>query len=110
VSWSQGQTAIEIDDSWQEAMPRFHFAAESEENFASQIKQGVYTRVRFLSEPSEAFFTAAAASSTYLDQAPVLANGRFELLHYLREISLSHDYHRYGNLGLREGELRKEIL
>jgi RHH-type proline utilization regulon transcriptional repressor/proline dehydrogenase/delta 1-pyrroline-5-carboxylate dehydrogenase len=38
----------------------------------------------------------------------VLAEGRLELLWYLREQSISHDYHRYGNLGLRAGEARHE--
>ncbi|MEN9654219.1 MAG: putative proline dehydrogenase/delta-pyrroline-5-carboxylate dehydrogenase, partial [Chlamydiota bacterium] len=37
------------------------------------------------------------------------ANGRLELLHYLREVSVSIDYHRYGNLGPREGEIRKVV-
>jgi RHH-type proline utilization regulon transcriptional repressor/proline dehydrogenase/delta 1-pyrroline-5-carboxylate dehydrogenase len=36
----------------------------------------------------------------------VLAHGRIELLRYLREQSISHDYHRYGNLGARAGEAR----
>ena len=31
---------------------------------------------------------------------------RIELLKYLREQSLSVDYHRFGNLGAREGEAR----
>jgi RHH-type proline utilization regulon transcriptional repressor/proline dehydrogenase/delta 1-pyrroline-5-carboxylate dehydrogenase len=30
-------------------------------------------------------------------------------LHYLQEVSISIDYHRYGNLGLRDGELRSPI-
>ena len=41
---------------------------------------------------------------------PVLAEGRIELLWYLREQSISHDYHRYGNLGPRGGERRAEPL
>jgi RHH-type transcriptional regulator, proline utilization regulon repressor / proline dehydrogenase / delta 1-pyrroline-5-carboxylate dehydrogenase len=48
-------------------------------------------------------------TAIHVIHAPVLANGRIELLHYLREVSISIDYHRYGNLGLREGELRKPI-
>ncbi|NGX44721.1 MAG: hypothetical protein K1060chlam3_00896, partial [Candidatus Anoxychlamydiales bacterium] len=41
--------------------------------------------------------------------APVLANGRFELLHYIKEISITYEYHRYGNLGIKESEMRKPI-
>jgi RHH-type proline utilization regulon transcriptional repressor/proline dehydrogenase/delta 1-pyrroline-5-carboxylate dehydrogenase len=28
-------------------------------------------------------------------------DGRIELLHYIQEQSVSHNYHRYGNLGER---------
>jgi len=48
-------------------------------------------------------------SATFLDIAPVLSSGRFEILHYLREVSISYHYHRYGNLGTREGEMRKPL-
>ena len=33
--------------------------------------------------------------------------GRVELLWYVREQSISHDYHRYGNLGARASEARR---
>ncbi len=36
----------------------------------------------------------------------MLANGRVELLRYLREQSVSVEVHRHGNLGDREGEDR----
>jgi RHH-type proline utilization regulon transcriptional repressor/proline dehydrogenase/delta 1-pyrroline-5-carboxylate dehydrogenase len=53
---------------------------------------------------------SAAEVSCYLCHLPVLASGRVELLNYLREMALSVDYHRYGNLGVREGEHRNPIL
>ncbi|MBC8326461.1 MAG: hypothetical protein H8E27_12630 [Verrucomicrobia subdivision 3 bacterium] len=40
---------------------------------------------------------------------PVLAEGRLELLWYVEEQSLSHDYHRYGNLGARGNEKRAGV-
>jgi RHH-type proline utilization regulon transcriptional repressor/proline dehydrogenase/delta 1-pyrroline-5-carboxylate dehydrogenase len=40
----------------------------------------------------------------------MLGVGRIELLHYLREQSLSVDYHRYGNLGARGDEGRAPVL
>jgi RHH-type transcriptional regulator, proline utilization regulon repressor / proline dehydrogenase / delta 1-pyrroline-5-carboxylate dehydrogenase len=49
---------------------------------------------------------AATQAGLYLADEPVLAEGRIELLWYLREQSISHDYHRYGNLGTRAGEKR----
>ncbi len=42
----------------------------------------------------------AAERSIPIKDAPVLSSGRFELLNYLREVSLSINYHRYGYLGL----------
>ena len=42
--------------------------------------------------------------------APVSGEGRLEMLWYLREQSISTDYHRYGNLGLRANEPRAQVL
>jgi RHH-type proline utilization regulon transcriptional repressor/proline dehydrogenase/delta 1-pyrroline-5-carboxylate dehydrogenase len=39
---------------------------------------------------------------------PVLPIGRLELLHYLREQTISSDYHRYGNLGVR-GLMQRKV-
>ena len=38
------------------------------------------------------------------------AEGRLELLWYVREQSISTDYHRYGNLGIRADEERAEVM
>jgi len=46
----------------------------------------------------------------YVADVPVSLNGRVELLWYLREQSVSHVYHRYGNLGIRADEVRSEPL
>jgi RHH-type proline utilization regulon transcriptional repressor/proline dehydrogenase/delta 1-pyrroline-5-carboxylate dehydrogenase len=46
---------------------------------------------------------AAAAAGLWIADGPVVGQGRVELLWYLREQSVSHDYHRYGNLGRRGG-------
>ena len=52
--------------------------------------------------------TVESALEKLLGQrTPVLAAGRIELLWYLREQSISWDYHRYGNLGERANERRK---
>ncbi len=53
-------------------------------------------------------FQAAGESGVCVVAAPVLAEGRVELLWYLEEQSLSIDYHRYGNLGSRAAEPRSE--
>jgi RHH-type proline utilization regulon transcriptional repressor/proline dehydrogenase/delta 1-pyrroline-5-carboxylate dehydrogenase len=83
---------------------------EKEENFLKRVDGSAFERIRLLSAPSEQLLKVAAERGCYLDTEPVLASGKFELLHYLHEISISYDYHRYGNLGLREAEPRKPIL
>ena len=52
---------------------------------------------------------AAAAVGQWIADVPEVAAGRIELLWYLREQSISHDYHRYGNLGRRAGEARRPL-
>ena len=47
-------------------------------------------------------FTAAAGHGVHVARDPVMMEGRLELLHYLKEQSISSNYHRYGNLGERE--------
>jgi RHH-type proline utilization regulon transcriptional repressor/proline dehydrogenase/delta 1-pyrroline-5-carboxylate dehydrogenase len=53
--------------------------------------------------------TALAQAACNVNIAEVMANGRLELLYLLREVSISHDYHRYGNLGTREKEKRRPL-
>jgi RHH-type proline utilization regulon transcriptional repressor/proline dehydrogenase/delta 1-pyrroline-5-carboxylate dehydrogenase len=45
--------------------------------------------------------TVASEHGAHIADEPLLPDGGLELLHYLREQSLSVDYHRYGNLGAR---------
>lgn len=95
---------------WIELISVLPVVEEEDEAFLERVRTKKIERIRVVKEPSEALLLAAAESATHIVSEPVLANGRYELLHYLREVSLSIDYHRYGNLGLREGELRKAIL
>ena len=55
-------------------------------------------RIRLLGEPPQVLVDETGQAGIHLETAPVLAVGRFELLNYVRERSLSHRYHRYGNL------------
>lgn len=106
ISWSSRQKEFE----WIELLPSLCVVKESEEEFLERVKGGMMERIRLVQPASKMLQEAAAESATHIVDVPVLANGRLELLHYLREVSISFDYHRYGNLGLREGELRKPIL
>lgn len=82
---------------------------ETEEIFIQRVEAGVIRRVRLISTPSSALKNALGQKAVNVIKGPVLANGRIELLNYLREISISFDYHRYGNLGRRENEERKPL-
>ncbi len=92
---------------WIDLVPLLCVLYESEEGYLQRMQEGAIKRVRLLSKPTQALREAAAGSACHIADSPVLANGRFELLHYVREVSLSIDYHRYGNLGTREGEQRR---
>jgi RHH-type transcriptional regulator, proline utilization regulon repressor / proline dehydrogenase / delta 1-pyrroline-5-carboxylate dehydrogenase len=110
ISWTRGQSLVTFNDQWKHQFPQFRIIEESEEKFIRRVGEKAYDRVRLLSPASDLLIRKASEASCYLDVAPPLANGRFELLHYVREVALSCDYHRYGNLGVREKEHRKEIL
>ncbi len=110
ISWTKGETPLQITDQWKHIMPLFRIVQETDAHFNERVKTGAFKRVRLLSPSTPELQLAAAESACHLDFAPVLTNGRFELLHYLREVAISVDYHRYGNLGVREGEVRKPIL
>jgi len=89
------------------------FVEESDEELSGLIRSmpaHVPERLRYAGPDrvSSAVRGVAAAAGVYLADEPVLAEGRIELLWYLREQSISHDYHRYGNLGARAGERRRE--
>ena len=49
---------------------------------------------------------AAAETGFYIARAPVMMDGRVELLHYYRQQSICDNYHRYGNLGERAEHLQ----
>ncbi len=46
-------------------------------------------------------FAAAARIGFHISRNPVLMEGRIEMLNYFQEQTVSHSYHRYGNLGER---------
>lgn len=98
---------LSVDLGMVEALQLPHslpFHEENEEQFIATLSGG--QRIRFLKKPSEIILKACAELACHIIALPVIANGRVELLHYLREVSISNDYHRYGNLGDRENEKR----
>lgn len=105
ISWTPKTHAF----NWTELALLLPVIEESEAEFLARVSQGKMSRIRLVEPASSALLETAVESLIHVIDEPVLANGRLELLHYLREVSISIDYHRYGNLGLREGELRKPI-
>ncbi len=74
----------------------FDLQIESEKNLRARLDD----RIPLLRavNPSGELRQAAAASGVEVLDRPVLANGRIELLHYVREQAVTETMHRYGNL------------
>lgn len=99
-------------DSIQKILPLNEFLNrdlffEGEESFLERGKG--FKQVRFFSKPINNFLTFLQNRGLDILIRKPLCNGRIELLNYLREIALSVDYHRYGNLGRRESEQRRDL-
>ena len=88
------------------------FVVESDEELAEAIGGVQVCRVRYAAAERvpEIVRRAAAEACVFIADAPVLAEGRVELLWYVQEQSVSFDYHRYGNLGTRSGEERAPLV
>jgi RHH-type proline utilization regulon transcriptional repressor/proline dehydrogenase/delta 1-pyrroline-5-carboxylate dehydrogenase len=85
---------------------------EDDVALASAIRAGCTERIRYAGPERVPLKICAAANEAgiFVARAPVLAEGRVELLGYVREQSISRDYHRYGNLGERAAEERAPVL
>jgi RHH-type proline utilization regulon transcriptional repressor/proline dehydrogenase/delta 1-pyrroline-5-carboxylate dehydrogenase len=91
---------------------RVQFVTETDEQLAACIRDGKADRVRFASPDRVPLFVQQAANEAggCVVSKPVSGEGRLEMLWYLREQSISADYHRYGNLGARAAEPRAAVL
>jgi len=99
----------ELTRSWAGAI---EFIRETDGQLAARIRAGQAGRVRYAAPdrvPPEVLRTGGEAGGC-LVSTPVSSEGRLEMLWYLREQSISTDYHRYGNLGRRAPEERAEVL
>ena len=101
VSVSAAEEVL-ADVPWLTNIPRTQVEVENAGGCEARIRNTGPTRMRVLGHLSDGLRRRALAEGCYCDEASVLTNGRFELLRYLLEQSLSVDYHRYGNLGVRE--------
>ncbi|HEU5072280.1 MAG TPA: proline dehydrogenase family protein [Verrucomicrobiae bacterium] len=99
----------ELTESWAAAI---EFVEETDAQLAEVIRAGQTDRVRYAAParvPEEVLHAGNEANGCIVS-VPVSAEGRLELLWYVREQSISTDYHRYGNLGVRADEPRAAVL
>lgn len=69
---------------------------ESLEEFCRHLKD--FERIRTISSHvPDTLFVAAAQADKFIAQAAPVHNGRIELTHYIKEQSISNEYHRYGS-------------
>jgi RHH-type proline utilization regulon transcriptional repressor/proline dehydrogenase/delta 1-pyrroline-5-carboxylate dehydrogenase len=101
------QMLDDLTDSWAGSI---EFLEENDAQLEAALRAGAVERIRLAAPEriSPALRAASAEMGVHLADTPVLGEGRIELLWYLREQSVSFDYHRYGNLGARSGERRAE--
>lgn len=79
---------------------------ESLEEFSAKL--GDFGRIRYFGQQLDPLYAASAELGIVIANAKPLKCGRFELLNYHLEKSISISYHRYGNLGARGLRLEKE--
>ena len=99
----------ELTESWAAAI---EFVEESDKKLVQAISERQADRVRYAA-PARAplpVLKAACLAGGCVISTPVSAEGRLEMLWYLREQSISIDYHRYGNLGVRAAEQRAPVM
>jgi len=103
------QRLEQLTESWAAAI---EFVEETDAQLAQAIGEQQVDRVRYAApdRPSLEVLQAGNAANGCVVSVPVSAEGRLELLWYVREQSISTDYHRYGNLGIRADEPRAEVL
>jgi len=90
---------------------RVTLARHDEQELVHLIHDQAMGRLRLVGAvASNDVLLAAARDYVYVVRAPVLASGRVELLWYLKEQSISDNYHRYGNLGEHGAEGRAKVL
>lgn len=70
---------------------------QDEDRFVEEMDR--YERIRTCSgDISDAIYTKAALLGKHIAVNKPVIEGRLELLHYLKEQSIAHEYHRYGSI------------
>ena len=107
-----GETNRATLESVADSIPgMIHTLEETEAELAGRIAEQDVARLRLLAplDQTSSVYAACASSFVTVIQERVVQDGRIECLRYLDEQSISEDYHRYGNLGRRVDEDRREV-
>lgn len=83
--------------------PNVDVVVESDEALTSRLSSAVISRLRAPGNTSMAIAAAAHAAGIVVDSAPVVRNGRVELIHWVREQSVTECQHRYGLVRPHQG-------
>jgi len=85
---------------WLDRVDEVTLVEEGESNLVSllQVSPPPMDRLRALAPVDTELRRALNNGGISVVEGPVLANGRLELRHYLREQSVSQTVHRYGNV------------
>ena len=97
VSISDDDSKWQLIESITGKLANMQVKKQSTEAFISEMDD--YERIRTCSKDlPEAFYQKGAALGKHIANAKPLAEGRVEMLHYLKEQSISCEYHRYGSI------------
>jgi RHH-type proline utilization regulon transcriptional repressor/proline dehydrogenase/delta 1-pyrroline-5-carboxylate dehydrogenase len=98
----------DVTESW---AADIEFLEQSDQELIEAVEWGGVSRLRYAAPERvpEAIRRAVLDRYVHVADTPVLEAGRIELLWYVQEQSICVDYHRYGNLGRRAGEVRAPV-
>ncbi len=90
-----------LEDAEELFSSRDRLVSQTDQEIAKAVHK--YDRILYsdISKVPSIVFEAAASSLTFIVRQKPMMEGRLELLNYFIEQSISHSYHRYGNLGAR---------
>ena len=91
-------TKLELPTSFEMLSKEWGWHFTSIEDFVEKLKKSSYPHIRLLSPPTDEFAESIASVVSSLDVSKPSSHGRLELMHFVREVALSYDYHRYGNV------------
>ncbi|MEC8475293.1 MAG: aldehyde dehydrogenase family protein, partial [Planctomycetota bacterium] len=103
------QRLHDMTESW---AADIEFVEQTTDELIEAVQWGGVSRLRYASPDRVPMAVRRAVMDRYVHVAdmPVCSEGRIELMWYVQEQSISSNYHRHGNLGLRASEERAAVL